>query len=39
MGPKKIKVVENMAHRLGTFFGLPIRFHQTVCAKVLFLKN
>ena len=29
MGPKYIKVVEKMAHRFGTFFGLPNHFHLT----------
>ena len=31
MGPKNIKVVENMVHRLGTFFGMPNRFNLTQC--------
>ena len=31
-GPKSIELVEKTAHRLGTFFELPNRFHLTQCA-------
>ena len=30
-GPKSIELVEKTAHRLGTFFGLPNRFHLIQC--------
>ena len=30
-GPKSIELVEKTAHRLGTFFELPNRFHLTQC--------
>ena len=31
-GPKSIELVEKTAHRLGTFFELPNRFHLIQCA-------
>ena len=30
-GSKSIELVEKTAHRLGTFFGLPNRFHLIQC--------
>ena len=30
-GPKSIELVEKTAHRLGTFFELPNRFHLIQC--------